>query len=60
MPGNFANSGEEVDVEYRCRIWRMRRGTFELQVKISAQKCEIWTGTQFQTLDQMVAGKITD
>jgi isoquinoline 1-oxidoreductase beta subunit len=28
-------------------------------VKISAQKCEIWTGTQFQTLDQMVAGKIT-
>ncbi len=28
-------------------------------VKISADKCEIWTGTQFQTLDQMVAGKIT-
>jgi isoquinoline 1-oxidoreductase beta subunit len=28
-------------------------------VKISKDKCEIWTGTQFQTLDQMIAGKIT-
>ncbi|MDR8363073.1 xanthine dehydrogenase family protein molybdopterin-binding subunit [Pseudomonas sp. JL3] len=28
-------------------------------VKISKDKCEIWTGTQFQTLDQMIAGKIS-
>ncbi len=28
-------------------------------VSISKDKCEIWTGTQFQTLDQMVAGQIT-
>ncbi|MGF6090239.1 molybdopterin cofactor-binding domain-containing protein [Pseudomonas sp. 18173] len=28
-------------------------------VRITKDKCEIWTGTQFQTLDQMVAGKIT-
>ncbi|WP_448092647.1 molybdopterin cofactor-binding domain-containing protein [Pseudomonas lini] len=28
-------------------------------VKVSKDKCEIWTGTQFQTLDQMIAGKIT-
>ncbi|PAU51382.1 xanthine dehydrogenase family protein molybdopterin-binding subunit [Pseudomonas sp. PICF141] len=28
-------------------------------VKLSKDKCEIWTGTQFQTLDQMIAGKIT-
>lgn len=28
-------------------------------VKISADACEIWTGTQFQTLDQMVAAQIT-
>ncbi len=28
-------------------------------VKIGAHKCEIWTGTQFQTLDQQVAAKIT-
>lgn len=28
-------------------------------VKISKDKCEIWTGTQFQTLDQMIAGNIT-
>ncbi|MGE8481267.1 MAG: molybdopterin cofactor-binding domain-containing protein [Pseudomonas sp.] len=28
-------------------------------VKITQDKCEIWTGTQFQTLDQMIAGKIT-
>ncbi len=28
-------------------------------VKISADACEIWTGTQFQTMDQMVAVQIT-
>lgn len=28
-------------------------------VKIDADRCEIWTGTQFQTLDQQVAAKIT-
>jgi isoquinoline 1-oxidoreductase beta subunit len=27
-------------------------------VKIGADLCEIWTGTQFQTIDQMVASKI--
>ena len=28
-------------------------------VRISGAKCEIWTGTQFQTMDQQVAAKIT-
>ncbi|HSX62688.1 MAG TPA: xanthine dehydrogenase family protein molybdopterin-binding subunit [Tahibacter sp.] len=28
-------------------------------VKITADACEIWTGTQFQTLDQAVAARIT-
>jgi isoquinoline 1-oxidoreductase beta subunit len=28
-------------------------------VRISATKCEIWTGTQFQTVDQQVAAGIT-
>lgn len=28
-------------------------------VKIDADQCEIWTGTQFQTVDQQVASKIT-
>ncbi|MFL5402627.1 MAG: molybdopterin cofactor-binding domain-containing protein [Gemmatimonadales bacterium] len=28
-------------------------------VRISRNKCEIWTGTQFQTLDQQLAAKIT-
>ncbi len=28
-------------------------------VKISADACEIWTGTQFQTMDQMAAAQIT-
>jgi len=27
-------------------------------VKIDGDRCEIWTGTQFQTMDQMVASKI--
>lgn len=27
-------------------------------VKIAADKCEIWTGTQFQTLDQQIAARI--
>jgi len=28
-------------------------------VKLDKDRCEIWTGTQFQTLDQMVAAQIT-
>jgi isoquinoline 1-oxidoreductase beta subunit len=28
-------------------------------VRITADKCEVWTGTQFQTLDQRVAAEIT-
>jgi isoquinoline 1-oxidoreductase beta subunit len=28
-------------------------------VRISRNKCEIWTGTQFQTMDQQVAARIT-
>ncbi|MNZ73736.1 Isoquinoline 1-oxidoreductase subunit beta [compost metagenome] len=28
-------------------------------VRITPDQCEIWTGTQFQTLDQMIAAKIT-
>jgi isoquinoline 1-oxidoreductase subunit beta len=28
-------------------------------VRISPSKCEIWTGTQFQTMDQQVAAQIT-
>jgi isoquinoline 1-oxidoreductase beta subunit len=28
-------------------------------VRISPSKCEIWTGTQFQTLDQQLAARIT-
>jgi isoquinoline 1-oxidoreductase beta subunit len=28
-------------------------------VKLSADKCEIWTGTQFQTIDQKVSAQIT-
>ena len=28
-------------------------------VRLAADKCEIWTGTQFQTLDQAVAAEIT-
>jgi isoquinoline 1-oxidoreductase beta subunit len=28
-------------------------------VRISADKCEVWTGTQFQTMDQGVAARIT-
>ncbi|MGH8079107.1 MAG: molybdopterin cofactor-binding domain-containing protein, partial [Lysobacter sp.] len=28
-------------------------------VRIQADRCEIWTGTQFQTVDQMVAAEIT-
>ncbi len=28
-------------------------------VRIGPQRCEIWTGTQFQTMDQMAAARIT-
>ena len=43
-----------------CRTWRTRRWSRSTaRCRIGADKCEIWTGTQFQTMDQQVAAKIT-
>ncbi|WP_347929891.1 xanthine dehydrogenase family protein molybdopterin-binding subunit [Pseudomonas helvetica] len=49
-----------IDVEYSVPyLAHAPMEPLNCTVKITPDKCEIWTGTQFQTLDQMIAGKIT-
>ena len=58
--GSFGKAAKKIDVEYSVPyLAHAPMEPLNCTVKISADKCEIWTGTQFQTLDQMVAGKIT-
>jgi isoquinoline 1-oxidoreductase beta subunit len=58
--GTFNKAAKKIDVEYSVPyLAHAPMEPLNCTVKISADKCEIWTGTQFQTLDQMVAGKIT-
>ncbi|MBC3777151.1 xanthine dehydrogenase family protein molybdopterin-binding subunit [Pseudomonas sp. SWRI99] len=56
----FGKAAKKIDVEYSVPyLAHAPMEPLNCTVKISAGKCEIWTGTQFQTLDQMVASKIT-
>jgi isoquinoline 1-oxidoreductase beta subunit len=49
-----------VDVEYAVPyLAHAPMEPLNCTVKIGKDQCEIWTGTQFQTLDQMVAARIT-
>jgi len=58
--GSFGKAAKKIEVEYSVPyLAHAPMEPLNCTVKISAGKCEIWTGTQFQTLDQMVAGKIT-
>ena len=51
---------KSVDVEYSVPyLAPAPMEPLNCTVKITQNTCEIWTGTQFQTLDQMIAGKIT-
>ncbi|MDQ3202279.1 MAG: xanthine dehydrogenase family protein molybdopterin-binding subunit [Pseudomonadota bacterium] len=56
----LGKAAKSVDVEYSVPyLAHAPMEPLNCTVKITQDKCEIWTGTQFQTLDQMIAGKIT-
>jgi isoquinoline 1-oxidoreductase beta subunit len=56
----LAKAAKTIDVEYSVPyLAHAPMEPLNCTVSITQDKCEIWTGTQFQTLDQMVAGKIT-
>ena len=62
--GNVAEAlGKAVkSVEAEYAVPYLAHATMEplnATVRISGNKCEIWTGTQFQTMDQQVAARIT-
>jgi isoquinoline 1-oxidoreductase beta subunit len=56
----LAKATKTVDVEYSVPyLAHAPMEPLNCTVRITHAQCEIWTGTQFQTLDQMVAAKIT-
>lgn len=56
----LAKAAKTIDVEYSVPyLAHAPMEPLNCTVSITQDKCEIWTGTQFQTLDQMIAGKIT-
>jgi isoquinoline 1-oxidoreductase beta subunit len=59
-PAALAKAAKTIDAEYSVPyLAHAPMEPLNCTVNISKDKCEIWTGTQFQTLDQMVAGQIT-
>lgn len=60
VDAGLAKASKIIDVEYSVPyLAHAPMEPLNCTVKISAEQCEIWTGTQFQTLDQRVAAKIT-
>ncbi|WP_053158744.1 xanthine dehydrogenase family protein molybdopterin-binding subunit [Pseudomonas sp. P1.8] len=56
----LAKATKTIDAEYSVPyLAHAPMEPLNCTVRITKDKCEIWTGTQFQTLDQMIAGKIT-
>jgi isoquinoline 1-oxidoreductase beta subunit len=56
----LSKATKTIDAEYAVPY--LAHATMEplnCTVRISGSKCEIWTGTQFQTVDQQVAARIT-
>jgi isoquinoline 1-oxidoreductase subunit beta len=60
VAGALGRAAKTIEAEYAVPY--LAHATMEpmnCTVKIGVDKCEIWTGTQFQTLDQQVAAGIT-
>ncbi len=56
----LAGASKTIDAEYAVPyLAHAPMEPLNCTVRLSANKCEIWTGTQFQTVDQQVAAKIT-
>ncbi len=58
--GALAKAAKTVAAEYAVPyLAHAPMEPLNCTVRIGPDQCEIWTGTQFQTLDQMVAAEIT-
>jgi isoquinoline 1-oxidoreductase beta subunit len=60
VTGALAKAAKTIEADYAVPY--LAHATMEplnATVRIGPSKCEIWTGTQFQTMDQQVAAKIT-
>jgi isoquinoline 1-oxidoreductase beta subunit len=60
VTGAFAKAAKTIEADYAVPY--LAHATMEplnATVRISGNKCEIWTGTQFQTMDQQMAARIT-
>jgi isoquinoline 1-oxidoreductase beta subunit len=56
----LAKAAKTVEAEYRTPyLAHAPMEPLNCAVKIDKDKCEIWTGTQFQTIDQQVGAQIT-
>jgi isoquinoline 1-oxidoreductase beta subunit len=59
-PAAFAAASKTIDVEYTVPyLAHAPMEPLNCAVRIGEGLCEIWTGTQFQTIDQMTAAAIT-
>lgn len=58
--GGMAKAAKTLEAEYHVPyLAHAPMEPLNCTVKIDAAGCEIWTGTQFQTIDQQVAAQIT-
>jgi isoquinoline 1-oxidoreductase beta subunit len=58
--GTLAKAAKTVIAEYSVPyLAHAPMEPLNCTVKLTADKCEIWTGTQFQTMDLQIAAKIT-
>jgi isoquinoline 1-oxidoreductase beta subunit len=58
--GAMASAARTVEAEYAMPyLAHAPMEPLNCAVRIARGKCEIWTGTQFQTMDQQVAARIT-
>ncbi|HEY0503358.1 MAG TPA: xanthine dehydrogenase family protein molybdopterin-binding subunit [Lysobacter sp.] len=56
----LAKAAKTIEAEYRTPyLAHAPMEPLNCAVKIDKDKCEIWTGTQFQTIDQQVGAQIT-
>jgi isoquinoline 1-oxidoreductase beta subunit len=59
LEAGFRSAAKTIEAEYEVPY--LAHATMEPQnctVRLSDGKCEIWTGTQFQTMDQRIAAEI--
>ncbi|UVJ43499.1 xanthine dehydrogenase family protein molybdopterin-binding subunit [Pseudomonas sp. LS1212] len=60
VSAGLGKAAKTIDVEYNVPyLAHTPMEPLNCTVKLSPDKCEIWTGTQFQTVDQQVTAKIT-